>query len=248
MLLNVPQSLNSANYVNNPAVSTMDSGLQFLIYPGTGAAAFNVYDGTTIRSSVAGTVTNVSLNSIAREVALQVWTGAPAGVQRNGVRMPQFSTMAAYTSGTLGWIYSGGFLYVKFNHPGGPANIGFSPDSVGDGVPDSWRSYYGITNDAADSDGSGFTNFQDYLAGTDPNDANSRFALQCARLNRGGTGFSLSWQSQPGLIYQVQYTSDLTSGVWQTVTPSFNGTGGILNWTDPYPISGSMFYRINIPQ
>jgi len=246
MLLDVPQSLCDANYVNNAAISTTDSGLQFLIYPGSGTAAFNVYDGTTIQSNVAGTVTNVALNSVAREVALQVWTGTVAGVQRNGVRMPEFSTMAAYTSGTLGWIYSGGFLYVKFNHGGGAVNIGFGPDSVGDGVPDSWRSYYGVSNDAADLDGSGFTNLQDYLAGTNPNDASSRFAVQGAGVNGGG--FTISWQSQPGLIYQVQYTSDLSSGVWQTVTPSFNGTGGVLNWTDTGAVSGTKFYRVNIPQ
>ncbi len=248
MLLDVPQSLNDPNYVNNAAISTTDSGLQFLVYPGTsGTAGFNVYDGTTISSNVAGTVTNVALNSVSREIALQVWTSQPAGVQRDGVRMPQFASMPAYTSGTLGWIYSNGFLYVKFNHAGGAANIGFGPDSVGDGVPDSWRSYYGISNDQADSDGSGFTNYQDYLAGTDPNDANSRFAVQSTQLSGGG-GFTLSWQSQPGLIYEVQYSGDLNSGVWQTVTPSFNGTGGILNWTDPNPISGSKFYRVTIPQ
>lgn len=248
MLLDVPQSLCDANYVNNAAISTTDSGLQFLIYPGSGTAAFNVYDGTTIQSSVNGTVTNVALSSMARAVALQVWTPAVTGVQRNGVRMPQFASMGAFTSGTLGWIYSGGFLYVKFNHGGGAVNIGFGPDSIGDGVPDSWRSYYGVTNDQADSDGTGMTNLQKYLAGLNPNDPGSVFAIEGAGPSVSGTGFTVSWGSEPGLIYQVQGTQNLTSGTWQGVSANITGTGGLMSWTDGNPVSGKMFYRVEIPQ
>jgi alpha-D-xyloside xylohydrolase len=247
MLLDVPQTLCDANYVNNAAVTAADSGLQFLIYPGSGTAAFNVYDGTAIQSNVNGTVTNVALNSVAREVALQVFTSAPKGVQRNGVRMPQFASMAAYTSETLGWIYSGGFLYVKFNHGGGPVNIGFGPDTVGDGIPDSWRNYYGVTNDLADTDGSGFTNYEDYLAGTDPNDAGSRFTAENTSA-ASGTGMTITWQSQAGLTYEVQSTTALTSGSWQNASSVMNGTGGILTWTDSNAVSGAEFYRVLIPQ
>ena len=38
MLIDVPQTLNTANYINNSAITTMDSGLQFLIYPGPATA------------------------------------------------------------------------------------------------------------------------------------------------------------------------------------------------------------------
>jgi Bacterial TSP3 repeat len=62
------------------------------------------------------------------------------------------------------------FLYMKFQHGGGNATVSFGPDSVGDGVTDSWRQYYGITDDNADTDGDGITNGQEYFAGTNPND------------------------------------------------------------------------------
>ena len=50
-------------------------------------------------------------------------------------------------------------------------------DSDGDGLPDDWETKYGLDvaqNDAdADKDGDGFTNAEEYAAGTDPSDRNS---------------------------------------------------------------------------
>ena len=50
-------------------------------------------------------------------------------------------------------------------------------DTDGDGLPDDWETKYGLDvaqNDAdADKDGDGFTNAEEYAAGTDPSDKNS---------------------------------------------------------------------------
>ena len=50
-------------------------------------------------------------------------------------------------------------------------------DADGDGLPDDWETKYGLDvaqNDAdADKDGDGFTNAEEYAAGTDPSDKNS---------------------------------------------------------------------------
>ncbi len=254
MLINVPQTLCDANYVNNPGITTRDSGLQFLIYPGPSSTSFTVYDGTTAQSSPSGNSGSVTINSVARAIKLKLFTTVvPAGVERSGTRLPQLASQAAFDAATVGWFYdsTGHFLNVKFAHAGGSVTIGFGPDSVGDGVTDSWRSFYGVTDDNADSDGDGLTNRQEYFAGTNPNDPNSSFSIQSVTPASGG-GFTVNWGSQPNIVYQVQWKDLITDSIWQGVTPTFTGTGGLLAWTDDgsqtAPFSaGHRFYRVTIP-
>jgi alpha-D-xyloside xylohydrolase len=253
MLGNVPQSLNTANFVNNPAITTMDTALQFLVYPGAGLANFNLYDGTIAQCSVNGTVTTIAFSSVARTIVYKVFeNSSPAGVERNGIRLPHLATQNDFNAAGLGWFYdsTGQFLYIKFSHTGGNATVTFGPDSVGDGVTDSWRNYWGITDDNADSDGDGFTNAQEYFAGTNPNDAQSRFAIQSVTPQSGG-GFQVSWPSQPGIRYRVQWKNNLTDSMWQSIAPDFTGTGSIMSWTDDGTQTGGLslqrFYRVAIP-
>jgi alpha-D-xyloside xylohydrolase len=254
MLANVPQTLCDANYVNNPSITKMDSALQFLVYPGPSPASFTVYDGTSAQCSVGGTVTTLALSSIARPVSFKIFASAsPAGVERNGLRLPHLSTQNDFNAASVGWFYDGSakFLLVKFQHAGGNTTVTFGPDSVGDGVTDSWRSYYGITNDNADNDGDGLTNKQEYFAGTNPNNSQSTFTIQSVT-PQGAGGFLITWPSQLGIVYRVQWKDALTDLGWQSITPDFTGTGAAQNWTDDGSQTGglpdtSRFYRIAVP-
>jgi len=51
-----------------------------------------------------------------------------------------------------------------------------------------------------DSDGDGASNFQEFMAGTNPNDSNS---VLKQKLRSTPQGMFLDWNTQPGLIYQV---------------------------------------------
>jgi len=59
----------------------------------------------------------------------------------------------------------------------------------------------------------------------------------------GGGNFSFSFPTQPGHNYDVQYTSAIGNGGWQSLT-NLPGTGTLLNITDRNPPSTQRFYRV----
>ncbi|MDB6147416.1 MAG: hypothetical protein JWO45_1080 [Spartobacteria bacterium] len=252
-LTNVPQTLSGANYVNNPSITTMDSALQFLVYPGPNPASFNVYDGTTAQVSVSGVLTTLTLSSIARPISSKIFADvSPAGVERDGLRLPHLATLNDFNAANLGWFYDGAvkFLYVKFQHNGGNTTVTSGPNAQMDGVTDSWRNFYGITDDNADNDGDGLTNVQEYFAGTNPNDPNSNLARPSVASDLSGV--QLTWFSELGIPYRVQWKNDLLDPQWMSIVPDFSGTGNPLTWTDDGSQTGGLpigqrFYRIAVP-
>jgi hypothetical protein len=79
------------------------------------------------------------------------------------------------------------------------------------GVPVEWmQKYFGNNLGAwplptADSDGDGASNLQEFLAGTDPTSGASVLKQDLIATPQG---LFLSWNTQPGLTYQVQYTTN----------------------------------------
>jgi hypothetical protein len=80
------------------------------------------------------------------------------------------------------------------------------------GIPYEWMEYYFGPNvfswpsPYADTDGSGASNLNDFLAGTCPTNAASALRIQ---LQFTVQGLFLNWNTQPGLIYQVQISTNL---------------------------------------
>ena len=91
-------------------------------------------------------------------------------------------------------------------------------DANGDGLPDDWqRQYFGEdqskwTGAAEDPDHDGASNLKELLAGTNPNDGAS---VLKTRIDHGSMGRRLVWNTQQGLVYQVQQSKDLTA--WEAV-------------------------------
>lgn len=245
------QTLCDSAYVNNPNIVTMDSSLQFLIYPTTNSS-FTVYDGTSLQCTSNGTVITATLFSNPRPVLMRFFGPQPAGVERDGVRLPNVTD---FTSASLGWRYDAptGFVHVKFSHTGGSAQIRFAPDSVGDGNSDSWRlTQFGsatTTNASScatcDPDGDGLSNAQEYLAGTNPNNA-ANF-LRIAVVQLGGGNFVASFPTVLGMKYRIEKSDDLVTGPWTTVQDNIDGTGGFLPINDPGAASlPKRFYRVRL--
>lgn len=87
----------------------------------------------------------------------------------------------------------------------------WSADNNFDGLPDDWQRQH-WNNDSSnwadrnvDSDNDGASNLAEFLAGTNPVDANS---VLRARIEKRGSGVWLDWNATPGLVYQVQRSTN----------------------------------------
>lgn len=138
--------------------------------------------------------------------------------------------------------------------------IGTDPlksDSDTDGMPDGWEYSQGLNplsstgrdGAAEDIDGDGYSNYQEYLAGTGPNKKGSGLRLD-ARLDSGGQ-VRLEWQTLPGRSYQLQYLEE-ASGTFKDVpdpTLPRAGSGSIESFVhDPSvePATPLRLYRLKV--
>jgi hypothetical protein len=125
-----------------------------------------------------------------------------------------------------------------------------STDLDGDAIEDAWAtSYFGHSpltsaERAADNDGDGFSNYDEFRAGTDPRDPASALRVSVA-ITQGTT--RLQWPCVDGKTYRVYVSGELRT--WREVAdPTFVfPDAGICQWTDDGRDGGSMwFYRVAV--
>jgi beta-galactosidase len=117
-------------------------------------------------------------------------------------------------------------------------------------LAEEWRlANFGTTSnsgnaaDSADPDGDGFTNAQEFAAGTDPNRAASMFRV--SGLTMSGGDVFVSFPSVAGKSYRLERSDTLQSGSWTTVQDNIAGTGGTIAITDTGAAAQSKrFYRV----
>ncbi len=99
--------------------------------------------------------------------------------------------------------------------PGGPPPAW---DGDGDGLPDAWERAHQLNPDDpadadADADHDGLRNRDEYLAGTDPQDARSVLALRLVETETGGWG--LAFRAAPGVVYVLERAEDCAPSRWE---------------------------------
>ncbi|MEO5917885.1 MAG: M12 family metallopeptidase [Luteolibacter sp.] len=120
-------------------------------------------------------------------------------------------------------------------------------DSDNDGLPNAYESATpGLSSanplDAAlDNDGDGFTNLQEFIAGTNPNSSSSRLVSTGVV---SASDYVVSFGTVTGKFYRLERSETLL-GAWETISIHIAGTGGVV--AVPVPLSPSanrQFFRI----
>jgi len=112
-----------------------------------------------------------------------------------------------------------------------------SPDTDQDGLGDLWEVENeldpndgdGVNGPDGDPDGDRMTNLEEMLAGTDPNSAESVFAI--ASLRTYNPGVVIAWPTIPEKRYQV-YVADELGAEWSPLGPEILGTGEEVSYVD----------------
>ncbi len=128
-----------------------------------------------------------------------------------------------------------------------------STSSYNDGIPDSWRlRYFGTLSNilsmaTADADGDGASNWDEYLAGTDPTDPNSCLRLSSVQpLAAPNSGCVVRWPGVAGVQYVIEAAPSLYGSNWMPLSTNA-GFGGDLIFQDS-PSAGARFYRVRLAQ
>lgn len=142
--------------------------------------------------------------------------------------------------------YTGDGLAIEATRVARVALTGVA-DTDGDGLPDFWETQNGLspTNSAGldgaagDPDGDGFSNLEEYLAGTDPWDGDSLLKI----IDLAGAGRVITWNSIPGRNYQV-FAATNVNGASTVRSGTLTAFTSPMSFTNPAPVRPHEFYRV----
>jgi hypothetical protein len=131
-------------------------------------------------------------------------------------------------------------------------------DSVGDGIPDSWRAQYfggsGTTTNnhscaTCDADGTGQNNLFKYVTGLNPTNPASVFVFQIGAVTGQPSQMTLSYNPvAAGRTYTPQFCTSLNGELWETLFTASGPViqGGQATVTDTNATTAVKFYRMGI--
>lgn len=123
-----------------------------------------------------------------------------------------------------------------------PVTLTVLADTDGDGLPDEWEAQY-VGEPEIDSDFDGLTNWEEYVAGTNPLDAQSFLNIVLAN------PVALQFHAVSNKTYTVQSRSSLTTQAWTKLADLVAmPTNRLVTITNALDGQGMQFYRLATPR
>jgi hypothetical protein len=212
-------------------------------YPG--APLNGIYSGkldnageTVTLSGASGTIVSVPYDND------PPWTGE---ADNTGLSLQRMNFTSAATNPFI-WIAAA---------PTPGADLAFDlRDNDGDGMPNGWESFHNLNPNLADAsadpDGDGLTNYQEYLAGTRPDDGSEYLKLEGPIPTSFALGQTmvLGFSARSNKTYTILYRNSATEGGWTNLVHiSAVSTNRHLRITNGLPAGlNSRFYQVRTPR
>ncbi|HLP75290.1 MAG TPA: hypothetical protein VK327_00090, partial [Candidatus Paceibacterota bacterium] len=163
----------------------------------------------------------------------------PAGASGTGSSLQRVVTYA-YGDEPANWIAAAPT----------PGTVIANSDTDGDGLPDAWEAVNGtqvnVPDAGNDPDGDGFTNWQEYLAGTNPVDAGS--LLKISGVTATASGAVLEFLAASNHTYSVLQSTNLNAAMWSKLTDiPAQPASRWMRVTNSANGSATRFYRLTTP-
>jgi hypothetical protein len=120
-------------------------------------------------------------------------------------------------------------------------------------VSDQWKTnFFGSltstnADEDADPDGDGVPNWMEYLAGTNPTNANSALGFTHVDPPQNiGAGVTLHWPAMTGRVYVLESTPTVVGGAWTPISTNIIGDGSLRSFTHSNSASQAQFYRLRL--
>jgi hypothetical protein len=174
------------------------------------------------------------------------------------VTLPAGATSSTAYSVQFDHVSLSGFEVLEQQTVNGLITLGDADtSSFGDLISDSWRlQHFGtltlgnnlLVHRDADADGDSFLNWQEFLAGTNPNDPASVLKVLSERIfGVGGQleSLNLQWPAQPNKTYVIEYVPSLGDTNWIPLSTNTVINGQTIEFTAS-PGTDPRFYRVRL--
>lgn len=134
----------------------------------------------------------------------------------------------------------------------GTVDIGaYEFQGTGSIIPYAWLQQYGLPTDGSadfsDLDHDGLTDWQEWVAGTNPTNALSTLKISSATRTENPEGFVVTWDSQNTRVYYLQRSEALNTAAFSTIQGGIVGQAGMTSFTDTNAAApGQFFYRVGV--